>query len=751
MAMKYIPRIFLSGIILATVAFNPIDLPSCGPFFPEPVFTEFRAPNYPDYFRGKLGVLQPTFTHRSLFVAYRYLSGQPLSEKEIESLTAPSNATSEPESTWTGSFFATPAMKKWLEARSRIPEIGPTPEIQNHRNDTGKSGNEWRYFLNCTEDAFNTAAHTLNERIELLGAGDPGIKSWGTAQDIVFSNCSKGESIPSAAEPGLPQVFKYDRTYQIAAAHFYAEHYDVAAEMFRAIASDRASPWSPIAPYLAVRCLLRKATVPQKYGEYDRNALIEAEKGLQAVQQDRDRAPLHALARKLEAYADLRLNPLDHIHALTEKLRKQTTDGSFGQDLTDYLYLLDHLNYSRREDLRQVSDMTSWILIMPSNDAADSLKRWKATNNTAWLLAGMIRLRATDPNLPDVMDAAAKMPRSSPAYPTAQYHRIRLMMEANRMDEARNTLDELLTELRTSLENSSLNLFLAQRMQLARNFSGFLEFAPRILQTIRAEDSDPRLEGQSRLSNALFDSDSTRILNRALPLSILSRAALSKLPPALHEQVLRAAWTRAVLISDTAVARNLSGEMVHVFPELKRDLKSWLTAKDEESRQFALAMLLMHFPGMSPYLESGIPRRDKLDGIDALRENWWCGFSAGDLDEPTGNRYNLSRYQKDIKQPVPAEFPSFLSNYDRTEFLQEWKKLAALPTAPNYFGKSVISWAEKHPEDERVPEALYLVVKSTRFGCTDSESGGYSQRAFRLLRSRYPNSEWAKSTPYWFK
>jgi len=49
-----------------------------------------------------------------------------------------------------------------------------------------------------------------------------------------------------------------------------------------------------------------------------------------------------------------------------------------------------------------------------------------------------------------------------------------------------------------------------------------------------------------------------------------------------------------------------------------------------------------------------------------------------------------------------------------------------------------------------VPEALYLAVRSTRYGCTDKETGRLSKTAFELLHSRYPDSEWAKKTKFWF-
>jgi hypothetical protein len=749
MAMKYLKLALLSGIVLATVVFNPADLPSCGPFFAEAVFTETRTPPLSDYYQGRLGVLQPTFTRKYLFVAYRYLSGQPLTGKEVASLTVPSNESSEPGAT------TTTAIREWLDARSRIPGIGPPPEIRIYRNDTASTG-EWRYFVNCTEDAFRAAARTLDGRIRALGTGNPGIKSWGMAQDLVFSDCSKGEAIPALAEAQLPQPLQYDRAYQIAAAHFYSEHYDTAAGMFRTIAANNASPWSAVAPYLAVRCLIRKATVPQKYRAFDQSALVEAEQELRVILQDKSRSSLYAVANKLEAFIELRLHPLGRIRTLAESLQRQASAGDFEQDLVDYLYLMDHFDLQHGftpESARQTSDMTDWILTFPGGNPAHSLERWKTTGSAAWLLAVLIGLSADDPDSAAVLEAAQKFPKHSPAFATAQYHRIRLLMESGKENEARAALDALLPDLRTSLQNSSLNLFLAERLRLARNFEEFLEFAPRIPQSTPEEDFyHPELKEYMGGATPLLDADSIKVLNRGLPLSFLSRAAMSKLPLHLRKQLLRAAWVRAVLISDNNTAAALSGELERIFPDLKADLGTWLAAKDAGAKQFALAMLLMHFPGMSPYLQSGVPRRGKLEGIDDFRENWWCGFNAeGGLDAPTGFRYSVSRYQKQGKPPDPAEFPAFLNGSDKAAFMGEWKELAAVPTAPDYFGKIVLSWAAKHPEDERVPEALHRLVQSTRLGCTDSESGRYSRSAFQLLHTKYPNTDWAKHTPYWFR
>jgi hypothetical protein len=50
-----------------------------------------------------------------------------------------------------------------------------------------------------------------------------------------------------------------------------------------------------------------------------------------------------------------------------------------------------------------------------------------------------------------------------------------------------------------------------------------------------------------------------------------------------------------------------------------------------------------------------------------------------------------------------------------------------------------------------VPEALHLVVKATRFGCTDDATGRYSRDAFQLLHKKYEDTKWAKITPFWYR
>jgi hypothetical protein len=94
--------------------------------------------------------------------------------------------------------------------------------------------------------------------------------------------------------------------------------------------------------------------------------------------------------------------------------------------------------------------------------------------------------------------------------------------------------------------------------------------------------------------------------------------------------------------------------------------------------------------------------------------------------------------------------PDFLKA-SATVAARQFAALQALGTGPNYFCRMAIEWTEKNPNDPRSPEALHLAVRSTRYGCTDKETGRWSKAAYDLLHRRYPNTTWARNTKYWFK
>ena len=125
-----------------------------------------------------------------------------------------------------------------------------------------------------------------------------------------------------------------------------------------------------------------------------------------------------------------------------------------------------------------------------------------------------------------------------------------------------------------------------------------------------------------------------------------------------------------------------------------------------------------------------VDRAAAIGRLDSYRDNWWCASG----DEPA---------------PDPGPLP-FLSAADRTAAASERARLRKLGTAPNHLAREAVRLATARPDDPKAPEALALAVRATRYGCGDSDTGAASRRAFELLHQRYPKTEWAKRTPYWF-
>jgi hypothetical protein len=190
---------------------------------------------------------------------------------------------------------------------------------------------------------------------------------------------------------------------------------------------------------------------------------------------------------------------------------------------------------------------------------------------------------------------------------------------------------------------------------------------------------------------------------------------------------------RAALLRETATALAAAPLAAAVHPKLKPLMAAYQAAADDESRYFALVFATLRTPGLRPFIDANIGRETPLDEIDGYRDNWWC---SADLEEPRSG-----------SPPGPAPF---LSAQERAVAQAEVTRLSAIGLAPNYLSLQVLDFAARHPDDPRVPEALHLAVRSTRFGCTNDDTTRLSRRAFTLLHQKYPKSEWTKKTPYYF-
>lgn len=761
----------------------------CGPFSKTAIFTYSAHPDFPleNFARGEIGVLKPEYARSYLVVAYRYLSDEKLSPKEQKAVV----------NLWTdrlganslGDDSSKPKTEPKAEPTEDDPNVGRglsywnelrKTVIQNQEDtslDTTKSINGENYYIsyiNCKENAFTTAAETLSEKIKTLGATNPEVQDWLRAQDQVFSNCSNAQPvIPSAIKPNASPRAKADRAYQIAAAMFYSGQFNESATLFKAISNNKTSPWRQIAPYLAARSLVRKAmlTPPSDKniafeGYFDRKVMLQAQTEIKAILNNQELKEYHPASRRLLRYVEFRLEPSSQLNRLAQLLVKPDANKALGKELDDYTNLLDRLADDPNDyDLPKAKitkklpevlgkqELTDWVLnFQLSDDKAleYALQKWQKQHSSAWLVAALTKIDAKHKDVPALLQAADQVATTSPAFASVAFHKVRLLMEADKKTEALQQLDKILAN---NLVPSARNQFLSQRMILAQNLDEFLNYAQR---TVIAEgyfidnrelpDDLFNPDGEvakkkTKTTKQLFDDDSANIINKYLPLDLIKEAAFNQtLPANLHRRLVIATWVRAVLLNNEEIGKAAATELIKLIPATKDNLTEYLNATTPEARKFAAVFTILKFPATRPIVNPNVDRETAVEKIDDFRDNWWCSFETKVVESTEDNKPKSKK----------EEIPIFLNKKVLGKADTEQKQLIALGTAPNFLCDEVIKWAKANLTDPRVPEALHLAVRSTRFGCTDDKTSQFSKTAFQVLHKNFPASPWTKKTPYFF-
>lgn len=749
----------VAAVILFTLFVAPF-LFSCGPFFPNAVFTFTADPDYPrdQFVAGKLGILKGTWRPTELVVAYRYLAGKSFTPDEQKSILALWVARDRP---WDAPKPAGPTpLEQWKQARLSVPGAADIEIAQE------ASTGDYSTYVNCGDSSFTTAAATLRERARQFGISSPEMQDWLAGQDTVFTNCAHpGAGMPAPVPAMLKNaVLHQDRAYQTAAAQFYAGQFDPAISGFDAIARDSASPWRTLAPYLAARAVVRKATLArikpqdgQPAPSFDAALLQLAVPRLQAIVADPKLASTHDMAERELEFINYRIAPDQALQQRARDLLAPQVGPAITSALWDYSHLLDHGARQQAPD-----DMTDWIRTMqagftqdqydaPASDpkaraaaAQHAYERWQNTRSVSWLAAALSQYPGGAPIPADLIAAAEKLPASSPAYLTAFYGVVRARASAGDMAAVRHALDGFLPA-NASLPDSAKNAFLRLRLTAATGLAEFLQFAPRqeAGETFAYEDEAAPAKAKPE---SMLDDDAADILNTGMPLAMLSQViARHALPPRVQRDLVLATWTRAALLDHADLAQSLAADVNQVAPELKINTGMYAAAHDAAARRFARILALGHFPGLRPYIVAGLARREKLDTIDSFRDNWWCPIGY-----PGYEHLYSAMFGEDKAKRVPQSFAAFESPADRSAATEEWKMLEALPTGPNYILQQALAWARAHPDDPNVPEALHFAVRASRYGCSDKGTGALSKEAHALLHSRYAASAWTKKTPYWY-
>jgi hypothetical protein len=739
-------RSIAAGCLIILMA-RGID--SCS--FSDPVVLAFEArPDEPieKYIGGDLGLIRPTFARSHLVVAYRYITGRPLKAAErrgvaelMEERLPPSQspAPQVPDLVY-GDWLTTR-----LEAVPDAPMTAQQAPWSAFRPRTMES------HANLVNDAYVTATATLRKRMSEFGAGSAPVRAWLTAQDAVFSR----SPVP-AADSSLPPVIRKDRDYQIASALFYADEYDKAHEKFLAIANDAESPWAPLGRYLAARSLVREATLHapddnpyEAHLRYKAEPMVQAEREIREVLADPNLKSIHAAAKRLLNFIEIRLRPAEYAATIAAIVARGGSPSTMTNDLADYTILLDF-------GIRPDDEMTDWIFTLqdgyadepwryrlepPENKTlAHAVKQWRTHKSELWLIPAIVHAHAGDPFTPALMKAAESVRPESPAYLTVRYHRLRLLRDLHHEAELQTELNDIL-KTRGKMGPSTRNAFLELRLPLSASIDQFVRDAPREAAGLWL--NEPLVQPFYYLGD-----DAVADINRALRLDDLVAMASRPMPDNIPATIYVAIWTRALILGHDDLALKITPQLIQWHQhEIDASLTKYMQASAED-RKYEAIDILVHFPGLTPYAGGTDTRagekEQKLDMVphdQYTHENWWCrdGLTFGETIYPTRRKSPI---------PNPPQFAKEESAHHQAA--EERKRLLEAGSGTTYVLRAVVEWANERPSDPRVPEALSRAIKTTQWGCPDSRTRKLAETAFDVLHSKYGKTKWAKETPYWY-
>ena len=455
--------------------------------------------------------------------------------------------------------------------------------------------------------------------------------------------------------------------------------------------------------------------------------------------------------------------------ALQDRTRYLGANFRFGKESEKFGYEGDRysdetLQLELVPDFLRRSDLSDWIFSFQTKDDRafeHAVQRWRETSSPAWLMAAMTKAKIDSPELTRLMQDAAKMSRSAPAFPTVAYHLARLMIGQNKNAEAKKLLDEIIASDFRGLPVSAQNAFLEQRMRVATTFGEFLKFGLRKPVTFDSDGQYAHLrefmeeqktwwnpenntetreeyirgvEDQYRETlpwddRMMFDQHTTDILNRYFPLDALAQTALSpEIPDYIRESLVLSVWARAVLLNRRDVALKFAAEAMKQRA-MSEDFAKIVNAKTDAARRWEELWVLLKHPKISVFVKSGMMLTAEEE-VSSWEDGWW--------EEPADTEY----IGDGVESPKVLPKPPFISTLQSANAVRERKQIVALGDAETYLSNRVFEWATKFPRDPRIPEALYIAAVinfETKYGAGVEEQ---HQKALKLLEQKYPNSPW---------
>jgi hypothetical protein len=697
----------------------------CGPFVPTFHLVVVSIPDgdRSEWLAGRLGLIQPRLHTADLVIAWRWLAGLGLSEEEQKALGGVAASDGRPSGSeqWKKARAAAGAPELALET-SRTVDYRDVPVVGDH--------------------ALALAAETLLARIQQFGKESPAVNSWCAAQDRVFAWTGPNAAVmPEPAAASLPLLIRQDRAYQQAAALFYREKADEALKAFRAIAADRATPWRGWARYMVARIF-------QKYGPIvgDPLDVKEALAALMALQADAAFPEIHAPAAALENHLRYMEDPPEFYAGLIKHLGEKGRGPALAQDIEDLRWL--RVLEPWTEGLKETAPagVHAWIDRLQKGDLEDALKAYGADSSLPNLVAVMMLMTPNHPQVETYLKKAqAASLQPGPAYATLVSHRLRILMAQKRGQAAEALADEAMGRPGASRWPSAFNLWSSVKLSRAKDVDGFAAHVGRRLASIEdgydTFDSEHPDEGKDaegkedhRVLKAL-DPMAVALLNRNMPLRLWEGVLSSaRFPSELKPEWTEALWTRAAILEREDVMRRQLPALKALRPELGKDLEAW-AAEPDAARRKASAFFLIWEHRLWPQL---LMMREEAFQFGTVYARWEGAKKESPAPAPAAHKEEAPRGLSGYGMTLA---PAFLEGAARQEGEAE---AAKIPAPLTWFCEQALAYAEAHPEDAQVPEALSRAVRASRNANRDDRSAPLVLKAFRLLHKKYPNSPGAK-------
>ncbi len=711
----------LTHVVLACISAASVVV-ACA-IDPGPFFSADQSPeNEAEFIGGQLGLMTPSLNKADELIAFRYLSGLTFENPQaIHGVGSSSTPATEAN---------LPGTEIWWKARQGVSDPPAPTEYMNPYRTSGSSS-PYVYYENCLKSAFVTAASTLADRRQSYGSSSA-FQDWVRAQDQVFANCgnNKNPILPEDSVSGAGELIRADRSYQIAAAHFYAQDLEMAQKLFHAISQDRNSPWAKIGDYMVGRTLLREVSLQNNTA-----ALDAARQKFLKIADDPSAGALRASARGLLEHLNAIEHPGGTLQTLSAQLMLPHASASFNETLGVARYVLVADTFRDARSQPDIPEPFDWVRTLEHENAPHAIDRWRATRSLPWLTLALICSRGGDAPAADLITEANHLSSSSPAFATAAYNAIRLQMESNVTDEPRRQLDGLLANERKQ-PPAVVNAWRAERMQLATSLDDLLRWAPRTPIYSSYYSRDPNA------ASPVLAQDSAYVLNYRTPLSKLAEAAHSnRLPQWSAADVALATWTRAFILHNRTIMRDVAPILERAHPDWSGNLSPPSTP-EFDAWSFRAALLIANHAEFQPLVP--VDYRKHLD-----RGSWWYRVAPPDTNLPSRELSTVAWRLPVIFQPSEA----VISKAERDSADEEIGRLKETGSAQALLGRIILEWAKSHPQDPLIPQALHRLVMVVRYGCArvDPKNGSISKAAFDLLHTRYPKSEWTAKTPYWFK